>query len=191
MFSWYTLYYKIAFCYDSLWMMSMLCIKYIHSPHRMMCFWLPPTTTRPTRRRRRSWPVGCCSRSAWWTSSGCRGRSCWSRATPPWGRGRVVPTAPTTPQVGVDRVNSWSKESYNYQSYIYMYCIWGYSFRYNTYRSKSRCRRGKRGVQSYITCLIYICTVVGSIQYVTTINTWQVGLDILKENLTSRKDFSH
>lgn len=27
---------------------------------------------------------------------------------------------PYTPQVGVDRVNSWSKGSYNYQSNIYV-----------------------------------------------------------------------
>lgn len=144
MFSWYTLYFKIAFCYDSLWMMSMLCIKYIHSPHRMMCFWLPSTTTRPTRRRPRSWPVRwSCSRSVWRTSSGCRGRSCWSRATPPWGRGRVVPTAPTTPQVGVDRVNSWSKGS-------------------------------------FITSLIYICSVSGGIHLVTTPTAPKVGVDMVK-----------
>lgn len=155
----------------SLWMMSMLCIKYIHSPHRMMCFWQPSTTTRPTRRRRRSWPVGCCSRSAWWTSSGCRGRSCWSRATPPWGRGRVVPTAPTTPQVGVDRVNSWSKGS---TSLIYMYCIWGYSFSYNTYRSKSRCRHGERGVKSYITGLIYVY------------HSWEYSISYNTKHFTSR-----
>lgn len=112
---------KYTFCYDSLRMMTISCIKYILSPHRMMCFWQPPTTTRPTRRRPRSSPVRCCSHSVWWMSWGCRGRSCWSRVTPPWGRGRVVPTAPTTPQVGVDMVKGvYSLLHVYYQSVIYV-----------------------------------------------------------------------